>query len=345
MSRANKGEWSEFYVLLKLLADREIFNADENFNRIATSRRPLIKIFGNNGLEYRFTKNGDVKIFRNDDFRGKISNDEVKADAENFFKEIINGNGIFKINSAEEIMAKFQRDKIKASSRKKADIKFQVHDAATGENPICRYSIKSYVGDPPTLFNASKSTNFKFELPDVTDAQINKINSAKKIAERLKLCGELKFIGVTSQIFAGNLNLICTSLEKCLAEMLKISYRDGVENCAENILIMEKNNFMNLARVDAYRYKLKKFLSAVALGMTAAREWNGREDADNGYIIVKTDGEVLAYHLFSRDAFETYLLNNTRFEKPSQDRHHFGKVYVEDSRKFLNLNLQIRFKS
>ena len=86
-------------------------------------------------------------------------------------------------------------------------------------------------------------------------------------------------------------------------------------------------------------------MSAVALGMTAAREWNGREDADNGYIIVKTDGEVLAYHLFSRDAFETYLLNNTRFEKPSQDRHHFGKVYVEDSRKFLNLNLQIRFKS
>ena len=342
MSAANKGEWSEFYVLLKLLADKEIYSADENLNRVVTSRRPIKKIFGDDGLEYRINKFGNVEIFCNDELRGKISNSEVATDAERFFAAIVNGNGIFEIDGVEDLMKKFWRDKIKASSRKKSDIKFQVHDVSTGENPVCRYSIKSYLGKPPTLFNSSKSTNFKFEIPDVAD--IDKINSVKKIADKLNLIGDLNFIGVTNKIFSGNLSLICTSLEKYLAEMLKIYYRDGVSDCAEILLKLEKNNFMKLERTDAYRYKIKKFLCAVALGMTAAVEWNGREDADNGYIIVKNDGEVLAYHLLTRDNFETYLLNHTRFDTPSTSKHNFGKIYVEDDRKFINLNLQIRFK-
>lgn len=342
MSAANKGEWSEFYVLLKLLADGEIFNADEKLNRIVTSRRPIIKIFGDDGLEYRLDRIGNVKIFRDDELRGKISHSEVATDAENFYNAIVNGNGIFEIDGADELMKKFFRDKLKSPSRKKSDIKFQVHDTLTGENPVCRYSIKSYLGDSPTLFNASKSTNFKFELPAVTD--IDEINSVKKIADKLKLIGELKFIGVTNKIFSGNLSLICTSLEKYLAEMLKIYYRGDVSDCAEIVLRLEENNFMNISRVDSYRYKIKKFLCAAALGMTAAVEWNGREDADNGYIIVKKGGEILAYHLLTRDTFETYLLNHTRLDTPSTTRHNFGKVYAEDGKFFMNLNLQIRFK-
>ena len=341
MSSANKGEWSEFYVLLKLLADRNIFNADENMNRVNLSR-PIKKIFGCEGLEYRLDKCGNVEIFYNDELRGKVTADEVATSAENVYNAIINGNGAFEIVGVDELMKKFRRDNVKASSRQKADIKIQVYDVTTGENPICRYSIKSYLGNPPTLFNASKSTNFKFELTDFTAAQIYEINSAK-LSDRLKLIGDLKFIGVTNKTFAGNLSLICTSLEKCLAEMLKIYYRGACTTCAELVIKLEQNNFMNLERVDAYRYKIKKFLSAAALGMTASADWNGREDADNGYIIVKKNGEVAAYHLLTRDNFETYLLNNTKLDTPSTRRHNFGKIYVDGGKYFINLNLQIRF--
>jgi len=344
MSAANKGEWSEFYVLLKLLADRNIFSADENMKRIESGRRPIKKIFGDSGLEYRLDKSGNVKIFCNDELRGTVAADEVATAAEKILTAIINGKKIFEIDGADELMKKFWRNKIKADSRKKADIKIQVHDVSTGEDPICRYSIKSYLGSPPTLFNASHSTKFKFELPDVTGAQIDEINSIKKFADKLKLIGRLNFIGVTNKIFAGNLSLICTSLEKYLAEMLKFFYRGGCTNCADLVIKLEENNFMKLERVDAYRYKIKKFLSAAALGMTAAAEWNGREEADNGYIIVKKGGEVVAYHLLTRDTFETYLLNNTKFETPGTDKHNFGKVYVEEGKFFIDLNLQVRFK-
>lgn len=345
MSAANKGEWSEFYVLLKLLADRNIFSADENINRIEKSQRPIIKIFGDNGLEYRLDKSGNVKIFCNDELRGTVAADEVKTAAEYMYNAIINGKKIFEIDDADELMNKFWRNKIKANSRKKADIKIQVHDVTTGESPICRYSIKSHIGEPPTLFNAGVSTNFKFELPDVTDAQIDEINSVKKFADKLKLIGTLNFIGVKNKIFAGNLSLICTSLEKYLAEMLKIFYRGGCTNCADLVIKLEENNFMNLERVDAYRYKIKKFLCAAALGMTAGTEWNGREDTDSGYIIVKKSGEVLAYHLFTRNDFETYLLNNTKLETSDSRRHKFGTVYVEGGKYFIDLNLQVRFKN
>ena len=125
--------------------------------------------------------------------------------------------------------------------------------------------------------------------------------------------------------------------------MLKIYYRGACTTCAELVIKLEQNNFMNLERVDAYRYKIKKFLSAAALGMTASVDWNGREDADNGYIIVKKNGEVAAYHLLTRDNFETYLLNNTKLDTPSTRRHNFGKIYVDGGKYFINLNLQIRF--
>ena len=343
MSSANKGEWSEFYLLLKLLVDREIYSADENINRLEKSRRPIIKIFGDNGLEYRLDKKSVVQIFCNDELRGKVAAAEVSADAEYIYNAIMNGKKNFEIYGADELMKKYLREKIKESSNKKSDIIFQVHDVSTGENPVCRYSVKSYLGGAPSLFNAGVSTNFKFELPNMTDAQISEINS-KALADRLKFIDEIKFVGVINETFSGNLSLICTSLEKCLAEMLKIYYRDRISDCAEIVLQLEKNNFMKLERPDAYRYKIKKFLCAAALGMTAGNEWDGREDAADGYIIVKKDGEILAYHLLTRNDFETYLLNHTRLETGSTDKHKFGKVYVENGRNFINLNLQVRFK-
>lgn len=34
MSKANKGEWSEFYVFLKILSERKLFAADNNLEII-----------------------------------------------------------------------------------------------------------------------------------------------------------------------------------------------------------------------------------------------------------------------------------------------------------------------
>lgn len=43
---------------------------------------------------------------------------------------------------------------------------------------------------------------------------------------------------------------------------------------------------MNYGNINAYRYKFKKFLTAVALGLKTTTIWDGIDEANGGYIIV-----------------------------------------------------------
>jgi hypothetical protein len=75
--------------------------------------------------------------------------------------------------------------------------------------------------------------------------------------------------------------------------------------------------------------KCKRFLTDVALGMMPSKVWGGLYDATGGYLIVKSDGEILCYHIYNRNQFEDYLFHNTKLETASSTRHEFGKVYSD----------------
>jgi len=73
--------------------------------------------------------------------------------------------------------------------------------------------------------------------------------------------------------------------------------------------------------------------------------WNGYYDANGGYIIVREDGDIVCYHIYNKNEFEDYLLNNTKLDTPSSTRHRFGTLYKDTNNNLLiKLNLQIRFK-
>ena len=92
-----------------------------------------------------------------------------------------------------------------------------------------------------------------------------------------------------------------------------------------------------------YEYKIKSFLTDVALGMTPQKKWDGVYDATGGIIIVKKDGDIVCYHIYNRNDFQEYLLNNTRLEQASTSRYEFGDVYKKGHDYYIKLNLQIRF--
>jgi hypothetical protein len=92
-----------------------------------------------------------------------------------------------------------------------------------------------------------------------------------------------------------------------------------------------------------YSYKIKRFLTDIALGMMPSKVWTGELDATGGYLIVKEDGEILCYHIYNRNEFEDYLVVNTKLETASSSRHDFGTIYSESDELFFKLNLQIRF--
>lgn len=81
----------------------------------------------------------------------------------------------------------------------------------------------------------------------------------------------------------------------------------------------------------------------IALGMLPATRWNGKYEATGGYIVVKSDGDVICFHIYDRNLLEDYLFCNTKFETPKSSRYEMGQIYKRGDKYFFNLILQIRF--
>lgn len=351
-TEGNIGDWAKFYVLIRLLADGKLYSANEDLTKNENCWFPILGIFRDedrvNHIEYRRNAQNVIHLYFNGTWVRQILTSELAEAADLFFKAIVRGQGqgAFEIKGAEDIMKKLKCQKIKADSADKTDITMKVHDPFTNCNRICGYSIKSDLGAPPTLLNASQATNFKFEVSGVSDTDAEKINSIRtknKVKERIGKIKNLKFIAVSNKNFSDNLRLVDTKMAEILAEMLKIYYGENISSCAELATALDERDPLKFDVENIYPYKIKKFLCAVALGLRPSKVWNGIEEANGGYVIVKQSGEVLAYHLHDRNSFENYLLNNTRLETPSTGKFKFGSIYAEDGRNFLNLNLQVRF--
>lgn len=354
MIKGNKGEWSEFYVLLRLLADGRLYAADKDSNRIPDSFFDILQILrmeSDNLLRTYKVENHpkDIVLYVNGDKRSTIPRNDLDTEAAYMLSEIQSGGerSSFPIDHADKIMKKLECKTIKAKSTDKADIRMIVHDSFSGLETKVGFSIKSKLGAASSLLNASPATNFRYVLPDIQDdvtvESINSIATRNKIVDRVHSAGRMVFDGCTSETFEGNLVMIDSRMPEIIAQMLLFSYQHGIMECYQLVSMLEAQNPLGYSRTNAYAYKVKKMLIAIALGMTPSTPWDGTEDASGGYIIVKTDGDVVAYHLYNRNEFESYLFNNTRLERGSTTRHHYAEVYKDGDDYYMNLNLQIRF--
>ncbi len=356
MITGNKGEWSELYVLLKLLAVGRLYVADENSNRITCL--PILRIFGQ---EYQgkqiiyniIPDNKEIELNISGCKHHSISMNSLGRYANHIYLSIVACKApSFPILGAEDIMSELGCKVIKAPSKDKTDISLEIYDIKTGQNKICGYSIKSDLGSPPTLLNASKATNFIFEVSGLSDEDIYKVNNIStksKIKDRLRYIsmagGRISFVGVANLNFSNNLLMIDYWMSSIVAEMLLVYYNNVAVDISDITAVLENDNNLKFARGGIYTYKIKQFLCAVALGMMPSKPWDGLVDATGGYIVVKESGDVLAYPINFQNNFMEYLLNNTKLETPSSSRHNFGVLYKENGKVFVKLNLQIRFKA
>jgi len=217
------------------------------------------------------------------------------------------------------------------------------------------YNNSIIINESAILLNPAKATNFIYEIigENLTIDKIEEINNIQtktKIRDRLSKLYELgfalKYNSMENQVFQANLTVIDSLLPDIIAQMLIYFYKDGISNLTKLLNELESLNpcsFNNEYQHPFYKYKIKNFMTDIALGMTSAKTWLGKYDATGGYIIVREDGEVLCYHMYNRNEFQDYLLKNTKFETASSTRHKFGTIYKEHNKYFIKLNLQIRF--
>ena len=354
MLTGNKGEWSEVYALLKLVADKQLYPGDGNLHKLANSILPIIKVLRaeSDGIyEYDIQQNLVIINGASNQFTIPIS--EFQRYSKILFDKIKLATGTFPIPEVEDFMSSFNCLSIKASSNVKSDIHVVLHDIATGTTPELGFSIKSQLGKASTLLNAGKTTNFIFKIQGVslsTD-EINQVNDDKNtIKKRIEKIAAFKksltFIKTERTTFSNNLRLIDSGLPEIMAEIVYLFYSSTHTSLADLVNAVSISNPLNFDLSNNhpfYSYKIKRFLTDIALGMMPSRVWTGKLEATGGYLVVKKDGEILSYHIYNRNDFEDYLLKNTKLETADPGRHEFGVVYEDDGAQFFNLNLQIRF--
>ena len=355
----NKGEWSEIYAFLRLLEIKKLYAADADLNKKDDMFYNIINIIRTEPigkLEFRINRTIDtVTVVNTDDDSELLTLPccEFKQAADRLYHEIVSATASsFELPNTTEFLDLLNVKTLKAKSTDKSDIRIKIHDINTGYETVQGFSIKSRLGSPSTLINAGKTTNFIYEITgNINDDIMNEFNTcSKKFKDRFEVLNnnscDIKYASMENDMFESNLLLIDGDLPKICAYMLKEYYSSGVNTVRNSLDSLDEHNPLgyDLSKGHPfYEYKFKKLLAECALGMLPSKVWDGTADATGGYIIVREDGEVLCYHLFNRNEFEIYLINNTKFETASTSRHGFGSIYKENGKYYLKLNLQVRF--
>lgn len=353
----NKGEWSEIYTLFRLLGEGKVYAGDANLNKLDLYY-PIINIIREESKRYEYKPNQDRHVVVIDEdgreFARILMGDFMKESISLLDTIKESNQRSFAVPGAECFMWRIGCSKLKASSMDKADIHIVIHDLRTNMKPLLGFSIKSQLGSASTLLNATEATNIRYLIVggNMSDAEIKSINEIEGHLPRMEYLLEkgynLKYSDIEHSIFKNNLLFLDTCMPEFVASCLIC---DSMPNSTSKIcdaveIVAQQNPFgFTGSNVTAfYEHKMKVLLLDTALGMTPAKEWNGRYDANGGYLVVRRDGEVVCYHFYNRNDIEDYLYYNTRFERGSRSRHHFGSLYRgEDGCVYIKLNLQIRF--
>lgn len=373
----NRGEWSEPYVVLRLMADGKLCQADQDMN---PSDIDFSEVLGMIRGDIEATRLNDATVFSFSDKNGvkqeiKVSKNKLLAQANRLFSAI---NAIDKSQGSFELadeckalqnlgFKRLTNPTTNGCRTIKRDLGVRLSGANIGVATL-GFSVKSEIGAPPTLLNASEPTNIIYRVKGLTASQvehINSINGSKKIIERCraikKYATSIEYERFYSQVFHDNLDIVDSALPPMVAELLKVHYfeqilsaydiEDSVSSYSHNRLsdainiLSKKEKYASMSRRNYCEIKIKRFLRACALGLMPSEEWNGTDDATGGYILVLPDGRIMALYVYNSNLFEKYLYESTMFERASTTRHKFMQLYPDPNSEdyFLKLNLQIRF--
>ncbi|MDE6253597.1 MAG: HpaII family restriction endonuclease [Lachnospiraceae bacterium] len=230
-------------------------------------------------------------------------------------------------------------------------ISMQIQDIHKSYVRNVGFFIRAEVGNAPILLNAGKTTNFIYKVEGVDKEQleeINAIDTRNKIKDRMtkiKECGgKITFSRMSNVGFKRNLIMIDSRMPEILAYMLLYSYDEDIKECKTLVELAGKRDPLGYEYSAMYEYKFKKFLCSCALGMKSVKQWDGLDEVNGGYIIVKADGEVFVYHIYNHNVFEQYLIDNTVCERASTTRYEYMNLYEEGGEIYIKMNLQVSFK-
>lgn len=369
----NIGEWSELYVFLRLLSSGKLDVAGDNLITIQDQFYKVLAVLR------KESKTNNEYIRSNDVIRVKVIDDET-SDIEEFevsikrFTEYANllldhlnklkGKRSVYYEDIQQFMDELKIYSIKDYGHKR-DISLSIEDFRSRLQETLGFSIKSYLGQPATLFNPAAGANFIYRVefpkgseidcdtfnretyipkkPNTINPFTGKISRPNKICGRVQrieeLGGKIIFDHIQSECLTQNLRTIDSEMPTIMAYVLLLRYRFRVNNWEHILKILNKINPLGYRiseKSPAYEYKIKRFLNDSALGMVSDEPWDGTYDATGGQIIVKHDGDIVCYHVYQLNKYLDYLLRSTALEQPStsEDKNNPGHPSPNPKKRF-----------
>lgn len=245
-------------------------------------------------------------------------------------------------------------------------IVIEIKDLKTNLSKEFSFSIKSELGNKPTILNASKATNFIFKIEGIRNYEVEEIMERnkgtdkkwlklriKKILEFVKRKNfKLYFHETENKQFSSNLKLIDSNLHYIISEILLYYYSN--EKIADLSLFTEYPIDLNpLKLLDNekglfYKTNIVELIKSSTFGMMPGKKWNKEYDVNGGILTVKKDGDIVCHHIFyNKKQLDEYLFNHTKLETASTSRYKTGDLYKIDENEnayYFRLNLQIRMR-
>ena len=354
--KGNVGEWSEVYTILKILGAGQIPAAKADLSEDTSSSFPVSRILRRqNNFEFDLViGNLEIEVFK--DKKGSPESRVARTaiiEASDLLLERMKtkSSTTFSVPAIEATLGLLGIENLSESNKNLSDIHFEVHDPILHKSSIRAFSIKSQLGQPATLLNASQKTNFLFEVSgSSTEMSFDALQhlSTREVLEELDSNGYLiNYSKLEDEPFMANLLMVDTQLPQIVAAMLLIYYSGKGKTIVELTDQITQANPLKLPVGEAgsiYSHKLKTLLVDIALGLRTSSLWSGEYSATGGYLVVTKDGSVVYLHSYNREAFRDYLYENTKLEAPSRKRHKYGSIIMSGGKTYLKLNLQIRFK-
>lgn len=377
--RGNKGEWSEIYIFFKILTDKRIYTADANFNRLEDVFLDVLSIIREEQPNEVYNYNtGDVVVINHNGKEiGRMNNSKFVHFMNILWKLMCENNKTtFPSKEIEDFLNSIFIYKLKSPSKRisnyfggTVDIMLDARDKDAYVRRM-GFSCKSDLTASSTLFNASTdNTNFVYKLTGlVNDEVMEHFNNLFKWRESkdelvgdiatgdrmdyLKEVGvDLDFVGPAKELAYSNL-VICggNEMPSIVGGMLKHFYYNNsgrkttVKDCIDNLVETNPAGYQIKQLYTAYYRKVTTLLYDCFTGMRLGSEWDGKSQCTGGYIVLKNDGDVVAYHSTIADEFKDFLVDKLRMEGPSHKRHKDMVIYKKNGEYYLKLAMQFRFQ-
>ena len=343
----NKGEWTELLVLAQLLCSGRLvvrkYRPDE-----ATRELQVVSLSRNSSSKEDFTISGEtIQLAATGRTLPRAS---VCSMTNSLLPAIRVGKWVFSMSEGDDLLELLGIGQLKTGSEK-SDLYINVLDPLTGVSGLQGYTIKSFLGSSPTLFNASLATNFTFDIsPGLKSTEITRLNSLpiRKMCQEIVDRGHKLTLVDCRQTFAENLSLLDSRMIEVISAAMLTYYsmRCGTSGNLRPIAdYLSTSNPLGVPNSSVYyHHKLKDFLEAATYGMVPSKRWDGNRTAPGGLLFVFESGELGCIPPGNVDEHRRFLLELTKFDTPSRTKYRFGAILETEDACRLSLNLQVRFQ-